>query len=111
MKILWIYGYVNFIFVGWTEMCSRHGDTAKLNIDGAGFLFLLVKLFDRKLVNKQQLSIKSNRYAMPLERSIEVCISLDIRLDSLFLIQCWRSRLKQSSTSGGSLKRPCRGAS
>ena len=37
-----------FIFVGWTEMCSRHGDTAKLNIDGAGFLFLLVNLFDRK---------------------------------------------------------------
>ena len=37
---------------------------------------------------------KSNRYAMPLERSIEVCISLTIRLDSLFLIQCWRSRLK-----------------
>ena len=31
---------------------------------------------------------------MPLERSIEVCISLNIKLDSLFLIQCWRSRLK-----------------
>ena len=39
-----------FIFVGWTEMCSRHGDTAKLNIDGAGILFfLLVDLFDRSL--------------------------------------------------------------
>ena len=27
---------------------------------------------------------KCNRYAMPLERSIEVCISLIIGLDSLF---------------------------
>ena len=33
------YGFMKFIFVGWTEMCSRHGDTAKLNIDGAGILF------------------------------------------------------------------------
>ena len=48
------YGLMKFIFVGWTEMCSRHGDTAKLNIDGAGFLFLLVNLFDRKLVDSKQ---------------------------------------------------------
>ena len=103
---------MNFIFVGWTEMCSRHGDTAKLTIDGAGILFFwLVNLFDQSLVVVTARQFKSYRYAMPLERSIEVCISLDIRLDSLFLIQCWRSRLKQSSTSGGSLKRPCRGAS
>ena len=106
--------FMNFMmygiyFVGWTEMCSRHGDTAKLNIDGAGFLFLLINLFGRRISwMGQQRCDKDNRYAMPLERSIEVCISLIIRLDSLFLIQCWRSRLKQPSTSGGSLKRPCR---
>ena len=102
------YGLMKFIFVGWTEMCSRHGDTAKLNIDGAGFLFLLINLFGRRISwMGQQRCDKDNRYAMPLERSIEVCISLIIRLDSLFLVQCSRSRLKQSSTSGGSLKRAC----
>ena len=65
-------------FVGWTEMCSRHGDTAKLNIDGAGFLFLLINLFGRRISwMGQQRCDKDNRYAMPLERSIEVCISFD----------------------------------
>ena len=32
-------------------MCSRHGDTAKLTIDGAGILFFwLINLFDQSLV-------------------------------------------------------------
>ena len=43
-------------------MCSRHGDTAKLNIDGAGFLFLLINLVSYLVENwmdsKQQYKLK-----------------------------------------------------
>ena len=106
-EVLWIYGCINFIFVGWTEMCSQHGDTAKFEYQMELDFYFLDQIIWSKISWMGQRCDKSNRYAMPLERSIEVCISLNIRLDSLFLIQCWRSRLKQSSTSGGSLKRAC----
>ena len=67
-------------------MCSRHGDTARLIIDWSWIfiIFLQINLFDRKLDWNEQRCDKSNRYAMPLEKSIEVCISLIIGLDSLF---------------------------
>ena len=52
------------------------------------FYFLLINLFGRRISwMGQQRCDKDNRYAMPLERSIEVCISLIIRLDSLFLVR------------------------
>ena len=96
-------------FVGWTEMCSRHGDTAKLNIDGAGFYFLLINLFGRRLAGWDNNDvIKITATLCRWKGALRFVSVLIIRLDSLFLVQCSRSRLKQSSTSGGSLKRPCR---
>ena len=48
------------------------------------YYFLQINLFGRRLDWNEQRCDKSNRYAMPLEKSIEVCISLIIGLDSLF---------------------------
>lgn len=48
------------------------------------YYFLQINLFGRRLDRNEQRCDKSNRYAMPLEKSIEVCISLIIGLDSLF---------------------------
>ena len=48
------------------------------------YYFLQINLFGRRFDGDEQRCDKSNRYAMPLEKSIEVCISLIIGLDSLF---------------------------
>ena len=43
---LWMY---EIYFVGWTEMCSRHGDTAKFEYEWSWILFFWINLFDQRL--------------------------------------------------------------
>ena len=70
--------YMNFISLAGLKCAVDMVIQPNLKSDEAGILFLLINLFGRRicLVRIEQRCDKSNRYAMPLERSIEVCISL-----------------------------------